>query len=156
MGDAMICDSCHGTGMVLIDKRGRIVSRLHDAETAVPCPECGGSGPAIAARASGPGTMGETMRQGKPRGEPLTLDKQAEARMQRFAAALRSGEVRLVAELEGTKVVVPQSLLRGNWQLSRYENYLCATDNKGNEVGPRYYRPIVDVPGAKPRNPVCK
>lgn len=91
------------------------------------------------------------MRQGKPCGEPLTLDKQAEARMQRFAAALRSGEVSLVAELEGTKVVVPQSLLRGNWQLSRYENYLCAIDNKGNEVGPRYYRPIVDVPGAKER-----
>lgn len=62
----MICDSCHGTGMALIDKRGRIVSRLHDAETAVPCPECGGSGRSHCCEGERPGNAAGT-RIYKPR-----------------------------------------------------------------------------------------
>lgn len=40
----MICQDCHGTGMVLIDGEGKPVERLHDAVMIIPCPGCGGCG----------------------------------------------------------------------------------------------------------------
>jgi hypothetical protein len=40
----MICEICFGLGEVLIDKAGKVVSRLADAALLVPCPDCGGSG----------------------------------------------------------------------------------------------------------------
>lgn len=44
----MRCEDCHGLGEVLIgrspDGEWRIVYRLTDAVTLIPCPGCGGSG----------------------------------------------------------------------------------------------------------------
>lgn len=40
----MRCETCFGIGEVLIDGAGKPVSRLRDATTMIPCPECGGSG----------------------------------------------------------------------------------------------------------------
>ena len=42
--ERMNCPTCFGIGEVLIGKDGLPASRLRDAATMIPCPECGGCG----------------------------------------------------------------------------------------------------------------
>lgn len=48
-----MCEACHGIGEMLVDHEGRPVTRLRDAVTMVPCPDCGGSGIASCRDAAG-------------------------------------------------------------------------------------------------------